>query len=506
MSVGGGDGFYVQIDPTDPDTVYSESQGGSISRVDLRTGERVSIRPRRDNINNYDQYITPEIEASMRERGWDNNPFRFNWSSPIVLSQHNPRTIYFGGNHVFKSIDRGDSWMIFSPDVTDNDPEKTTRVTGGLTQDVTGAENYGTVITIAESPHDADVVWAGTDDGNVQVTRDGGGTWTDVTDNIGYPRDLWVSRVETSKHDPAAAYVSIDGHRSADFEPYIYKTTDFGATWGRITYGIPDNQPVYVVKEDPQNPDLLYAGTEFGIFYTLNGGQSWSSLQRDLPVVAVHDIVVHPRDNNLVIGTHGRGIWIMDDIWMLQQATAESLSADAHIFDGDVATRWLSKNPMGTGGSLAFRGENPTKNAVVAFHLGSGASGQVTIEISNVTGDRGRSFTFDAAPGINVLEWNMRFEPTEEQRERFREEQAARVGRSGFGGGGFGGGADPEPQWRLGDAGRGGGGRRGGFGGGRRGGGLQGDMASTGDYKVTLTVNGQEYVSKVSVRQDPSLH
>jgi photosystem II stability/assembly factor-like uncharacterized protein len=195
-SVGGGDGFHVQIDPTDPNTVYSESQGGSVSRVDLRTGERVSIRPRQNNVVNYPDYITPEIEESMRERGWGNNPFRFNWSAPIVMSRHNPRTIYFGGNHVFRSVDRGDSWMIISPDVTDNDPEKTRKVTGGITQDVTGAENHGSVITIAESFFTPDVLWAGTDDGNVQLTRNGGATWTEVTDNIGMPRDTWISRVE----------------------------------------------------------------------------------------------------------------------------------------------------------------------------------------------------------------------------------------------------------------------------------------------------------------------
>ena len=155
----------------------------------------------------------------------------------------------------------------------------------------------------------------------MQITRDGGRTWTDVTGNIGMPHNTWISRVETSAHDAAVAYVSGDGHRAADFEPYIYKTADYGETWTRITNGIPGNQPVYVVTEDPQNPDLLYAGTEFGIHYTVNGGDSWNPLQRNLPVVAVHDIVVHPRENDLVIGTHGRGIWIMDDVWMLQQAS-----------------------------------------------------------------------------------------------------------------------------------------------------------------------------------------
>ena len=510
-SVGGGDGFHVQIDPTDTNTLYSESQGGSVSRVDLRTGERTSIRPRQNNTSNYADYITPEIEESMRERGWGNNPFRFNWSAPIVMSQHNPRTIYFGGNHLFKTVDRGDSWNIISPDVSDNDPEKTRRVTGGLTSDTTGAENHGTIITVAESAFTEETLWVGTDDGNVQITRDGGRTWTDVTANIGMPIDTWISRVETSHFDPGTAYVSGDGHRAADFAPYIYKTADYGETWTRITNGIPDGQAIYVVKQDPKNPDLLYAGSEFGVFYTINGGDSWNPLQRNLPTVAVHDIVVHPRENDLVIGTHGRGIWIMDDIWMLQQATDEVLGSSAHLFDSGLATRWLNISPMGTGGSIAFQGENPTKNAVVGFYVGAGASGDVEMEISDVTGEHTRSFTFPAQPGIGVLEWNMRFDPTEEALEEFRAQQAARGGGrggrggGGFGGGGRGGGGDDQPAFRQGDAGRGGGGRRGGGGFGRGGGAPQGMNATTGDYRVTMRVNGEEIVGKITVREDPML-
>ena len=259
--------------------------------------------------------------------------------SPILLSAHNPRTVYFGGNHLFKSVDRGNTWMISSPDLSDNDPEKTRRVTGGLTQDVTGAENHGTIITISESPLDQGTLWTGTDDGNVQVTQDGGMTWLDVTDNVSMPLNTWISRVEASHFDPGTAYVAGDGHRAADFQPYIFKTTDYGTTWTQITDGIPDGQAVYVVKEDPRNPNLLFAGTEFGMFYTINGGASWNPLQRNLPVVAVHDIVVHPRENDLVIGTHGRGIWIMDDIWMLQQANEEVLASDGHLFDNGTATR-----------------------------------------------------------------------------------------------------------------------------------------------------------------------
>jgi photosystem II stability/assembly factor-like uncharacterized protein len=472
-SVGGGDGFHAQIDPTDWRTVYSESQGGNVRRYDLLTGEGVGIQPTADNVVNYTDYITPEIEESMRQRNW-RGPFRFNWSTPIIMSPHNPRTILLGGNHVFKTVDRGETWHIISPDLTDNDPEKTRRDSGGLTQDNTGAEHYATIITISQSALDRDVIWSGTDDGNIHVTRDGGVTWTRVDENIsGLPMpDLWVSRVEASHADLGTAYVSIDAHRSANFEPWVFKTTDFGSTWTSISNNLPADEPVYVIKEDPENPDLLYVGTEFSIYYSSDGGESWKPLRRNLPTVAVHDILVHPRDGDLIIATHGRGLWIMDDIWVLQQASEEVRGSGAHLLTNPVATQWLRIQPQGTGGSLGFAGENPSRSARIGYFLAATATGEIRFEISNVTGTRSRTYTVEARPGIGLLDWDMRYDPTDEQVEQFEErmERLRSRGQTPTG--------DEEPQ---------------------------GDRVAPGDYRITMTIGDLDFIGSITVREDPML-
>ena len=320
------------------------------------------------------------------------------------------------------------------------------------------------------------VIWAGTDDGNVQVTRDGGASWTNVQPNLpDMPApDLWISRVEASHFAEGTAYVAVDGHRSSYFEPWIFKTTDFGRSFTRISDGIPNDQPVYVVKEDPENPDLLFAGTEFAVYYSMSGGDSWARLNNNLPTVAVHDLVIHRRDADLIIGTHGRGLWIMDDISALQQMTPEIRSSPAHLFDSAVATRWLRIQPQGTGGSLAFQGENPSRDAPISYYIGDDVSGDVTLTVSDVTGENRRTYTMPARPGINKLEWDMRYDPTPGQVRAF-EERMDRFRRTGRGGRGFN---QSEPQ---------------------------GDAAPIGTYRVVLTVNGNEYVSSVTIREDPML-
>jgi hypothetical protein len=316
----------------------------------------------------------------------------------------------------------------------------------------------------------------GTDDGNIQVTQNGGGTWTNVAANIaGLPaQDLWVSRVTASGSDAATAYVTIDGHRSANFQPWVFKTENYGQSWTNIGSNLPDGQPVYVIKQDQKNPNLLLVGTEFGVFYTLNDGETWTSLSNNLPTVAVHDIVIHPRDADIAIATHGRGLWIMDDISGLQQATDEILARDAHLFENEVATQWLRIAPMGTGGTFAFQGENPTKNAVINYYLGPDIQGEVTFEISDITGTRIQRDTVPAVPGIGKLEWTMRF-------------QAPRTGEAAEAAGRRGG--------RQGGR-RGRRGRRGGRGGG-------GTPAAPGTYLVKMTANGQTYTSQIVVRADP---
>jgi hypothetical protein len=410
--------------------------------------------------------------------------FRWNWSTPFILSRANPKTLYLGANHLFKSSDRGDNWRILSPDLTKNDPEKTLRKSGGLTPDEDpggGAEFYGTIVTVMESPLSQGEIWVGTDDGNVQVTRNDGATWEEVGKNMpGLPsKDLYVSRVEPSAHARGTAYVSVDGHESAVFKPFIFKTTDYGRTWTNISGNLPEMGPVYVVREDPKNPNLLFAGTEFAVFYSINGGRSWGKLNNNMPTVAVHDLEIHPRDNDLIAGTHGRGIWILDDITPLQQLSEKVTSAEAHLFENRTATQWLRLQPQGTGGTLSFRGENPTRNAVINYYLGSGATGQVRFEISDVTGENKRTLTVPARAGINRLEWPMTYDPSPEQIAQAQQaQQAAQQAGRGVGG-------------------RGGGGRgRGGFG-------PQGDPAGPGVYRVSMTVNGKTYNTRLTVREDP---
>lgn len=520
FNVGGGDGFHSQVDPTDWRTAYVESQGGSISRVNTETRQRTNIRPGERNVINYDDYVTDEIMAKQEEARW-NSPFRFNWSAPIVLSPHNPTTVFFGGNVLFKSVDRGDSWMIISPDLTTDDPVKILRETGGLTSDVTGAENHCAIITVSESPLRAGLIWVGTDDGNVQITRDGGGNWANVRRNIrGVPDGIWVSRVEASHFEEGTCYVTFDGHRSDVFTPFVFKTTDYGETWTSIAGNIPDGQVVYVIKEDLKNPNLLFVGTEFACFFTIDDGQTWSRLMNGLPTVAVHDLVIHPRDNDLIAATHGRGIWILDDLTPLQQYTGEVQDSDVSLFDPRPVTKWLSINRGGSRGHLLFSGDNPQGGAPINFFIKSESVENVVLNISDVSGNLTWTAELSPTAGINQYRWNMRFEPTEEQRQRFIqtlrgmiESMPERVELTR---------AQRRELTRIDTQldetltsqelmqlqqqvfGMMGGGR--GFGGGRGrggGGGLRGPSAEPGIYRITLTVDGESYTSTLTLKADP---
>ncbi|MCP4726892.1 MAG: hypothetical protein GY863_17765 [bacterium] len=534
-TIGGGDGFHAQVDPTDWRTVYLESQGGAIRRVNVETRESASLRPRgpggggrggqqamrpgtqqaASNITNYEEYATDEVIEKQRAAGWGRNPFRFNWSAPIVMSPHNPRTIYFAGNHLFKSVDRGDTWTIISPDLTTNDPVKIDRNTGGITLDRTGAENHCNIVTVSESPLKPGLIWVGTDDGNVQLTRNGGATWNNLTYSIpDVPRELWVSRVEASHFEEGTAYVTYDGHRSDNFQPWVFKTEDFGETWLNISSNIPDGQVIYVIKEDLKNPNLLFIGTEFNTFYTINGGQSWTELNKNMPIVAVHDLLIHPRDNDLIAATHGRGIWIMDDITPLQQATMDVLGSEAELFDSKTATRWLNISRGGSRGDFVFGGENPASGAAINYYIGSGVNGKVDIEIIDVSGENKRTYSKDAVEGINRIMWDMSFDPTEQQIRRFVSSLPRTIERmmdrvSG------------DAQKRMGEIAKeveeagndvdklsqlqtemfqlmG-------FGGGRRMGGIRGTPAPAGDYLVKMTVNGTTYTRSITLRDDPLL-
>lgn len=412
--IGGGDGFYTVPDPNDWSTVYAESQQGYLNRVDINTRRGRSIRPNKNNIINYDQYVTQEILDLQKEAGWgDDNPFRFNWNSPIVASHHFPGTVYFGGNFVFKTKDRGESWEIISPDLTTQDPKKIDRDTGGLTPDVTGAENHCAVVVISESPLTPDLIWAGTDDGNVQITKNRGQSWTNVRANFkGVPDGIWVSRVEASHFHEGTCYVTFDGHRSDNFTPWVFKTTDFGKTWTNISNNLPDGQVTYVIREDPINRNLLFVGTEFGLFVSLDGGGNWERFMNNLPTVAVHDIIIHPLYKDIIIGTHGRGIWICDDITALEQMSGSLQDSQVHLFDPKVATQWMSFSRGGSRGQFLFRGENPPRGALIHYYLGDNVK-EATLEISDREGKMVLPVKLEGSPGINRYTWAFEFNPPE---------------------------------------------------------------------------------------------
>lgn len=449
INIQGADGFHNVVDPTDWRTVYTTAHVGFFGRRNMETREGVYITPTPETTLNFGDYydadygespvnysINPEerwLRWPIRNRtinGANLPPqFRFNWNSPLILSPSNPHTVYVAGNHVFKSVDRGDTWRIISPDLTKNDPEtRNSTNSGGLTKDATGAENHNTIYTVDESAIDPAIVWAGSDDGLVHVTRDGGASWTNVTANInGLPDGSWISRVEASQHDAATAYVTADRHWWDDYKPYVFRTRDFGATWEMIVNGIPAETPgnsVYTIVEDHKNPNLLFIGTEFGAFYSQDAGDSWSKFMENLPPVAVHDLVLHPRDNALVAGTHGRSIWIVDDLTPLQQWDTEMTGERLHLFKPPVATQWLDLSAGRQQPYMKFKGQNPKPGATIAYHLGREPRSEVEITITDLTNGRTESWEEEGREGMNRTWWDFMFSP---------EADAVREHLAGFG-------------------------------------------------------------------------
>ncbi len=441
----GGDGFHMQVDPTDWRTLYATTHVGYFGRHNMETWEHVFITPTPYTTSNFYDHYDPDFDETPtnysinpQERWlWSDIPnrtingnilppqFRWNWNSPLVMSPTNPHTIYVGSSHLFKSVDRGDTWRIISPDLTSNNSEvRNTTNSGGLTKDATGAENNNTIYTIDESALNSAVVWVGTDDGFVQVTRDGGVNWTDVTPNIpGVPEGTWVSRVEASKFAEGRAYVTFDGHWLDDTTPYVFRTEDFGESWTNISSNIPAENPgnsVYTIVEDTKNENLLFVGTEFGCFVSINGGGSWNKFMNELPPVAVHDLVIHPRDHDLVAGTHGRSIWIADNITPLQQLTDEVLASPLHVFDNRVATRWANKSKGRIQSFFKFRGGNPPSEATISFYLQAEPTGRVQVEIEDPFTERVRTLSPAGEVGINSVSWDMQFHPTDEEMNEHR--------------------------------------------------------------------------------------
>ena len=391
-NIGFGDGFHAFPDPTDGDLAYVESQGGNLMRVRRSTGEVKEIKP-------YARAGEP--------------PLRFNWNTPIHLSSSQPGTMYFGGQFLFRSRNRGDSWERISPDLTTNDPAKQRqRESGGLTIDNSTAENHTTIYTISESPRDPAVIWVGTDDGNLQVTREGGRSWTNVAPNVpGLPRGAWVSHVEASRYAEATAYATFDAHWTGDMRPYVYRTADFGATWAPlVTEGLEGY--AHVVKEDLENPNLLFVGTEFGLFLSLDGGRQWARFTGNLPKVAVRDLAIHPREHDLIIATHGRGIYILDDITPLRALTAELMEREVAVLPSRPSVMVIPAALQGFAGDDEFVGRNPEEAASIVYYLKRRHMfGDFRLDVYDTSGRVVATQAAGRRRGLNRVAWPMRLKP-----------------------------------------------------------------------------------------------
>ena len=399
-TVSGGDGFFTVPVMDKPWLVYSDAQGGMLNITDTRTGTQKTIYP-------YPNRVGSVGDAMISHK------YRFNWNSPIALSPQNPKVVYFGGNVLFKSTDYGTSWQVVSPDLTTNDPAKQQSSGGPIVVDNTAAEFHSTMLSIAPSALDSNVIWVGTDDGNVQVTRDGGRNWANVFSKVpGLKPNAWIPTVEASHFDAGTAYVAADHHQDDDYAPYAYMTTDYGRTWSRITGDLPASAAwVHVVREDPKNRNLLYIGTEMGVWASWDRGVHWRSIRGNVPVNPVRDIQVHPRDNDLLLATHGRGLYIMDDITYLQQM-AGAPEADVTLFDIRPAVRWNEWSRDGNLGQKTWTGENPAAGALITYQLKSQPAGEVNVAITDKDGRTVRRLRRVAdAAGTNRVAWDLRMDP-----------------------------------------------------------------------------------------------
>ncbi len=447
-----GDGFYVINNPDNPDQYLSESQGANIVWTDFKTREQQLVNP--------------------WGRGSGGGPaagqkYRFNWNSPIVFSPHEKTTVYLAGNVVFKSPDFGKTWEQISPDLTTNDQEKLKDAGGPIAVENSTAEYHSTIITIAESPIQKGQIWVGTDDGNLQLTTDGGKNWSNVVKNVsGLAANSPVSHVEPSRTDASTVYMALDRHMFDDFRPYIFKSTDSGKSWTSISGNLPAKAYVQVVREDPKNRNLLYAGTELGLFASYNGGKDWMPLNlKNLPNVSVHDILVHPRENDLILATHGRSLWIFDDATPIQQMTPQILNSNAYLFSVRPALRFTSRFTRYGTGDKQFAGPNPPAGALITYYLKDKLDEKATLKLQIF--DRDGKLVQDIErpsreKGLNRMAWNLRLGGPEVRRPPTEEQLAF-----GFG--------------------------------------SRGPQVLPGTYTVKLTVNDKVYDQPVEVKLDPTI-
>lgn len=470
-TISGGDAYFVVPHPTQEQLFLTEYQGGGILRTDFKAHVQIDVNP--------------------QPRRNDGGPvgeltYRFNWNAPIILSPHDPSKVYFAGNVVFQTSDFGDTWKKISGDLTTNDPEKIGEAGGPVWYENTTAEYHCTIISFAESPAEAGVLWAGTDDGNLQISRDGGGSWTNVIRNVPeIPKFSPVSHIEPSRHGGGVAYASFDRHMFDDPAPHIFKTMDYGATWKRLSADFEPASYVWVVREDPKNPDLVYAGTELGLFVSHNGGTGWRRLRlANLPTVAIHDILIHPGENDLILGTHGRAIWLFDDATPIQQWSEDLGEKKAHLFPIRPAIRFGFAS-VGFGlGDKVHQAPNPPSGALITYHLQEDLAAKedkkdatekdaiekntkdedrIKIEILDDAGEIVRTLEeVGMKAGLNRVAWDLSSEPPRQRRDGPPE------------GGGFFG----PPT---------------------------GPAALPGTYTVRLTVDGESSEERVEVGLDPTI-
>jgi photosystem II stability/assembly factor-like uncharacterized protein len=476
----GGDGFYAQVDPVEPWIVYPESQDGDLARRDLRTGQERGIEP----------------EAKLNEPH-----YRFNWNSPVAISSHDHQTIYYGGNYLFKSTNRGDSWTRLGGELTSGVDRNKLAINGKVPDKTTlsrhdGVQEYPTITTFSESPLTENVLWVGTDDENLQVSRDGGKSWKNVASRVpGLPKGTYVSRVVASKYAQGTAYATFDGHRTNDYGIYVFVTTDYGETWKAMRNGIPDTAgSVHVIREHPRNSNLLFAGSEFGLWVSLDHGANWAALRNNFPTVPVDDIQIQARENDLLLGTHGRSIWVLDDITPIEKMDGNVPSADITFFPPRAATLWFLHGRRWSSGQRTFVAKNPPYGALLNYYLKDAVppevkkpekdaekekpaadensrkdapekkEGKSKLSVFDKSDKLIRELDGPGVAGLNRANWDLRYDPPAEPTEEQKEAMAA-----GYYDGPRGPRVDP------------------------------------GEYTVKIKAAGKEATQKVTVEEDPRI-
>lgn len=465
-SVGGGESGWATPDPVDPNIVWSSasgsgSVGGIVERYDLRNGQARNVEVWPDQTNG-------STAAGLK--------YRFVWTMPLTISPHDHNKVYVGSQYVHQTTDGGQSWQVISPDLTLNDKSRQ-GFSGGLTGDNIGVEYAGVVFAIAESPKEAGLIWAGTNDGLVQITRDGGKTWTNVTTNIpNLPPWGTVSNIEPSRYEAGTAYITVDFHQVNNRDPFVYKTKDYGKTWKAITNGIQPSMLSYAhcVREDPVRPGLLYLGTENGLYVSFDDGENWQPLQANLPHAPVYWIVVQEHFNDLVVATYGRGFWILDDLTPIQQMTSSVRESNAYLFAPRPTYRFRSSTQPVTMSDDPTAGQNPPYGASISYYLKTVPAENVRIRIEDSKGQTVRTLAGTKAAGLNRVTWNLEGEQTREVRMRTSPEYAPeiRVGPDGSRN------APGAPRISL--------------------------LLPPGPYTVKLSVAGQELSQPLVVKKDPN--